>query len=137
MERKRGSLNLSPVTCKAIFDAYNMGFSVKDLVQYYKIPQSTISNVIRRRKARHGTRNTVKHGRPGKLDDEALKQLEVVILANRFMTLERLCTVFCNVSGIGISSRRLRGYIHKLSFGNHSAVRKPFIREANKLKRSA
>ena len=124
MGRSPGSTNIGKERSDNIYDAWCMGVEVKDICTYFEMPQPTVSNVIRRAEERQ-------------LNDDALQELQYIVMNNRFVTLERITEMFRTKTGIHITRRRLRRYIHELDIYSYSAVRKPFIWEANKIKRSA
>ncbi len=78
-----------------------------------------------------------RRGRRNKLDLIALNSLEPVLVRNRFRALNTIDFTFNPNSTISISPKQIRRYIHIIGFRNRVAVRKPFIREANLLKRTA
>ena len=72
-----------------------------------------------------------------KLDFTALKRLELTLANNLFLPLHTTYPIFNANGSVTTSLRRLQRYIRLVGFRNRSALRKPFIREANLLKRTA
>ena len=137
MGKKLGSENVPQEQCNAIFGAVTMGVRVVDVAKYYNMPRSTVSNIVKRVGLRRGGASIGRRGRPNKLDFAALKRLELTLVSNRFLPLHTIAAIFNGNGSVTISVRRLRRYIRLVGFRNRSAVRKPFIREANLLKRTA
>ena len=74
-------------------------------------------------------------GAPPKLNGTSLKRLETLVLRNRFMPADQLCTLFNSTRFEKICTNTLRKYIKLLGFCNFRAAQKPFIRVANLEKR--
>ena len=66
----------------------------------------------------------------------ALESLELILVLNRFLPLNTIAAIFNPNSTIFISPRRVCRYTHIIGFHNRVAVRKPFIREANLLRKT-
>ncbi len=137
MGRKKGSVNVSIELCNTISDAVTMGVTVTDVAKYNEMPQPTVSNIVKRVTLRRTGILPKRRGRRNKLDLIALKCLELILVQNRFLLLNTIAAIFNANSTISISPRRIRRYIHIIGFRNRAAIRKPFIREANLLRRTA
>ncbi len=124
--------------CRLIYDATQMGVRPSAIAKYYNMPKSTVSNIIRRYESRFGDTalQQKRQGRPQKLDSEGLCRFEQIMVAHRFLPLRSITAIF-NASGtVSLSARSVRRYSKLIGFRNSSAVRKPFIREANLMKRT-
>ena len=71
MARKKGSQNLSQERCNAIFDAHMMGVAIGEVEIYFKMPHSTVSNVVKRIGIRRSGIILLPQGRPKKLKQDA------------------------------------------------------------------
>ena len=139
MPRKFGARSVPTDVCRAIYDAVMNGVRPCVLVRYYQMPRSTVSNIFKRYSTRFGVSGAsiARRGRPKKLTTNDLIRLESILVHNRFLPLCTIKSLF-NASGtVSVGMRTLRRYARIVGFRNCSAVRKPFIREANLAKRTA
>ena len=109
------------------------------MAKYHNIPQPTISNIIRRIKA-NKIRTEVqkpKRGRPSKLDSLGIIRLEELLINNRFLPKHKILALFNENCSVNISMRTLQKFIAKIGFKAVVAIQKPYIRDANLVKRTS
>ena len=136
MARKTGSCNISADRCNTVCDAVCMGVSVKDVAKYFQMPRSTASNILRRISSRRSGIMPKACGRPNKLNFAALTRLEKTQVENRFLPLDKIVAIFNSEVSVSITRRSLQKYLRIIGYRNGAAVRKPFIRDANLMKRT-
>ena len=128
-----GSKRVSTTRCHSISDRFNLGVDKKRIAEYFKMPTSTVSNVIKRMETATVRK---RQGRPPKLDEQLLKKLEEFVNANRFLPLDKIASQFSAINEVNICKRTLSRYIKKLGIKSFKAAEKPFLREKNILKRT-
>ena len=130
---QKGSMNVIAERCRFIRDISKLGFSTKQISSYYRMPRSTVSNVLTRMK-----RTTVDNKRSPKpkLNDYLLAKLEEFISANRFMTPDKVAVNFSAQESISISKSTVRRYMRKIGFKVCRAAEKPYLREKYIVKRT-
>ena len=136
MSRKTGSWNIPADKCNAVYDAVCMGVSVTHVAKYFEMPRSTASNILRWISLRRSGVMPKVRVRSNKINSHDLKRLEATIINNRFLPLHKIATVFNSESSISRTRRTLQKYVKIVGFKNGAAVRKPFIRDANLIKRT-
>jgi len=137
MGKSFGDGNISEQNCNAIYDAVKMGLKVTKVTRYYGVHRSTVYGILKRVEGWRAGRKGQKRGARPKLNVFALKRLEDTLIRHRFKPMYMICNIFNKEGSISISKRRLRRYIHKLTFNNYRAVSKPYVRPPNILKRQA
>ena len=95
-----GCKRVSKERCFSIHDSYKLGVDQKSIAEYFKIPKSTIPNVIKRLDT-VSVPNRI--GRQRKLDDELLKNLEEFVARYCFMLLDMITTTFSTKENIQVS----------------------------------
>jgi len=75
MGKPKGSRHVSAERKRTIIDMYCMGVKQKDIVEYYNMPQSTVSNVIRREIRNNEKQDCETRGRKRKLSQRAVRAL--------------------------------------------------------------
>ena len=138
MGRKNGSKNVPFGKCRAIYDAVQLSVSHGAIARYYRMPRPTVSNIVKRWGARFGSgcSSRPRIGRPHKLGEANLRRLEIILVQKRFLPLLSITAIFNASGSVLVCARSVRRYAKLIGFRNRAAVRKPFIREANLVKRT-
>jgi len=108
------------------------GAKVSAVARVYRMPCSTVSNILRRSKT---VVPSIAKGNNPKLDADGLKMLENFVEKNRFLPVEKLGAKFYLHSDVKLTANTLRGYLHKLGFNARTAAQKPFLSEKNVARR--
>ena len=127
MGKPRGSKHVSTERKRTILDMHCMGVKQKDIVEYYGMPQSTVSNIIRRGMHNNEKEDAETRGRKPKLSKRAVRTLLKCTKKNRFRSLHSIASEFIESTGIQITTRTLRKYLHQNGVNNYVAVSKPHL----------
>ena len=129
MGRAKGAKAVPKSKCKTIYDMYCVGVRIRDIAEYYRIPRSTVSCIVRRYKQPKKT--IVKQGRPKKLSVRGLRLFKKYVLENCFESLHVIVARFNSYTGLNLSERSGRRYMKHLKLDSYIAVQKPFVSKKN------
>ena len=100
------------------------------------MPRSTASNIVRRISLRRSGIMPKERWSPNKINSHDLKRLETTITNNHYLPLHKIATIFDSEGPVSITHQTLQKCVKIIEFNNGAAVRKPFIRDANLMKRT-
>ncbi len=99
----------------------------KSIVEYYSMPQSTVSNIFRQEMHNNQKQDSETRVRKPKSSKTAVRALLKYARKNRFRSLNCIASEFIESTGIQISTRTVLKYLHQNGFKNYVAVSMPHL----------
>lgn len=119
-----------------IISARKLGLSYRAIAQAIGCHQKTVGRVLALESIPEKILPKKNIGRPPLIDSEGLECLKTLVTdGKRQFTAKALCTAFEEQEGKSVSVKTIRRTLHKTGLHSRIAVRKPFIKEANRVKR--
>ena len=131
MGKPKGSKHVSTERKNTILDMHYLGVKQKDIVAYYGMPQSTVSNIIRRGRDNNDASSIEKRGRKRKLSTRSIRALLKYARKNRFKSATEIASEFIESTGLTVSTKTVRRYLHGNGVNNYVAISKPHLSKKN------
>ncbi len=113
MGRQRGAKEISEERRKTIFGMHDIGVRQCDIVLYYKMPQSTVSNIICRRRIPKRTQN---NGPKMKQTSRATRTLLKIISENKFQPSSVIASIYNKFAPVHVSARTVRRTLNAMEY---------------------
>lgn len=133
MTGKKNELTL--VMRDRIVNLRNNGSTYREIANILQLNLSTVYYVIRKYKSTGDIENGKRTGRPKVLTARESRLIEKSVRKNPFISSVELSNDLASCSGICVTPRTIRNYLHKLGYKGRSARKKPYISETNRAKR--
>ena len=130
MGRVQGSKDITGDRKKCIVDMADAGLTHAYIGNYYSMPRSTVTNIVRRNRIA-GLATIQKRGCKPKLSDRDIRMLRNYARNSRFKPLRTIVSEFKNNTGIEICVNTARKYLHQSGLQNYVAVSKPYLSTKN------
>ena len=130
MGRVQGSKDIAEDRNICIVDMVNAGLTHTYNSNYYSMPRSTVTNIVRRSRI-DGLSTIQKRGCKPKLPGRGIRMLRNYARISRFKPLRTIVSEFKDNTGIEICINTARKYLHQSGLRNYVAVRKPHLSTKN------
>jgi transposase len=121
-----------------IISARKLGNSYRAIAKTIGCHQKTVGRVLALESTPEKIPPKKNIGRPPLIDSEGRERLKALVTdGKRQFTAKALCTAFEEQEGKLVCVKTIRRTLHKTGLHSRIAVRKPFIKEANRVKRLA
>lgn len=129
-------LELSEAERGMIIGAHRFGHSIREISGKFRIPQSTVRDVLAKWENEGVTKPQPRPGRPSKFTERDRRCLRRVVKSNRQTSLDNIAAQFRSTSGSDdISNRTIRRELFKMGFHGRAAAHKPKITKVNQRRR--
>ena len=128
MVRQRGAKEISEERRQTILNMQDIRLRQCDIVQYYIMPQSTVSNIICRGRIPKITKNIELKM---KLTSRATRTLLKTVSENKFQSSSVIASIYNKYSYVAISARAVRRTLKRNGIRNYAAASKPFLSSKN------
>ncbi len=108
MGHEVGSKQVSEERKQCVLDVFYMGVKQKDIFEYYKMPQSTVANIIRRGKSS----STIQRGRNQKLSNRSIRNMLSYAWRKRFTSVNMITAKFNEFSPTKVCVNTVRSILH-------------------------
>lgn len=116
---------------RSILDLHAIGLRQIDIVRYYGMHQSTVSNIIRRAKNGGNNEKEEARGRHKKLARREMRSLISCARGNRFKSLQTVTNEFNAFGSVEVSTRTVRRVLHQHCLKSFVSGTKPFLSSKN------
>jgi transposase len=121
-----------------IISARNLGYSYRAIATTIGCHHKTVGRLLAQQSNPEKIPPKKKTGRPPLIDSEGRERLKNLVTdGKRQFTAKALCTAFEEQEGKSVCVKTIRRTLHQVGLHSRIAVRKPFIKEANRVKRLA
>ncbi len=124
MGRPIGAKQVSDERRKMILDMNDIGVRQCDIARHYKMPRSTVCNIIRRGRV---TKMTETRGRKSKLSERTQRIILRAAENNRFKPSYVHAREYNKFASIPVFTRTVRRCLHKNCIRNYTAASKPYL----------
>ncbi len=131
MGRPKGAKEVPKERKTVIMNMTAIGVKQKDIVQHYSMPQSAVSNVIRRMRASNGNNEIETRGRKQKLSARRVRMLLKCSKKHRSKSISTITAEFNKGREEFISVSTVRRMQHENGIQNYVAATKPFSLSIN------
>ena len=127
MGHQKGAKDVPKERIQSMLDLNTLGVKRKAIVQYFGMPQSTVSNILRKSRASDGNNGPKKRGRKQILSPRSIRNLLKYAKKNRFKSLHTITNEFNESRAETVSMSTVRRVLHKNGIQRYATVTKPFL----------
>jgi transposase len=128
MPKRLGSRETTPELRKQICEQASNGKPLAQIAHEFFCPLRTVQAIVKRGLERGSHENGQRSGRPSKIDDRALRHLEISVLQNRRQSLQNV-THYLNLAlPSPVCRQTVRNVLEtRLDISRRVAAKKPFL----------